>query len=148
MKRKSFTIYTGYFGQIKKYHNPISIANTDPSWFIGDRCEELAPGDWLWEWKRRAQKWNSKEEHDILKKEYIERYNEQLKKLFKSSQDLKMFLMKKFPTKEIITLCCYERAPIHMFNSLEINKDFCHRHIITEWIKGWGFCGGEYKPWN
>lgn len=107
-------IYTSYFSS-KKYNkeNGISIARYNKFW-DGDSYYLLFPSVCLLTWWKHmpANFQQSKEYQDQYKKAF---YEETLSKLdpHKVAKDL-----------EGKVLLCYEKS-----------EDFCHRHIIRDWLK-------------
>lgn len=107
-------IYTGYFAKLKKYKEagltPISIAGKTPI-------------EGLIEWKFFAPSWSifkSWKDKMIDNSEYEERFiSERLEVLNK--EEVKEILLS-IPNP---ILLCYEKP-----------SDFCHRHIVADWIKG------------
>ena len=132
-------IYTSYFGKIKSLPGniiPISICGKAPDWYEGLQYKKLAPKyDFFIKWK---------ENHD--NDYYIKCFNEQvLDKLDaqKVVQELNnlidgiMLNPKIFHDKSLIpdiALICYEKP-----------SDFCHRHLVADWLNKNGF---ECKEWS
>lgn len=131
-------IYTTYFDNLKNLPEniiPISICGKAPDWYKGLQYKKLAPKyDFFMKWK---------ETHDD--EYYVKCYKEQvLNKLdrIKIAMELDnlMFLealaIDKFNLKSIPTfaLVCYEKP-----------ADFCHRHLVAEWLKEAGF---EVEEWE
>lgn len=113
------TIYTGYFAQLKKYQElgltPVSIARYSPSWFTGYCLKELAPSDSLLKGYKDGV--ITVEEY---RKQYLQhletvRWTEVLRRLEKYAPDGAV-------------LCCYEKP-----------NDFCHRHILSEYMRESGY---------
>ena len=108
-------IYTGYYAKLKKYQEagltPISIAGKAPNFYSGIQYKKFAPS---WD---IFSKWKSGEIDNF---QYTERFNQEiLGKLDK--EEVKTFL-NSFETD--IILLCYEKS-----------GDFCHRHIVANWIE-------------
>lgn len=108
-------IYTGYYAKLKKYEEagltPISIAGKAPEFYKGIQFKKFAPS---WD---IFSKWKSGEINNF---QYTERFkSEVLDKL--SKVEIKNFL-DSFETD--IILLCYEKS-----------GDFCHRHIVADWIE-------------
>lgn len=109
-------LHTSYFAKVKHlrqmgFTNLVCVAGYAPKFFFdvdGARfMPDLAPRkDWFWEWKNKhlSNDW------------YIEKYNETV-------------LSKLNPNKVIedlgdnAVMLCYEKP-----------GDFCHRHLIADWI--------------
>ena len=108
-------IYTGYYARLKKYEEAgltsISIAGKAPEFYKGIQYKVFAPS---WD---IFSKWKSGEINNF---QYTDRFNQEiLGKLNK--EDVRTFL-DSFETD--IILLCYEKS-----------GDFCHRHIVADWIE-------------
>lgn len=107
-KNKPVLIYTSSYGNYKRWpktHRPICISRWPPTWFRGELNMLLAPSkELLWEMK------NGK----ISVYDYTIRFNQQLAAL-----DPKLIM------NDIQNglLLCYETK-----------KDFCHRHLVADWL--------------
>lgn len=104
-------IHTSYFANIKKLPKhilPISISRFPPKWFEGDTDLSLAPSEELL---------IGYKEGKINEVEYEKIYRTQLEKL--NPEDYKKY--------ENSALCCFEKV-----------GDFCHRHILADWLKSHG----------
>lgn len=109
-------IYTSYFAKVKQlqesgFNNLVCVAGYAPKFFYDTPnarfYPDLAPRkDWFWEWKNKhlSNDW------------YIAKYNETV-------------LSKLNPEKVVedlgdnAVMLCYEKP-----------GDFCHRHLIADWI--------------
>jgi len=104
---------TSYFAKVRNLYgaNLISIALKTPPGFKGTIYTRLAPTYEL------LNKWKNKK---INEREYIEEYLQILNKLdpHKIYQQL----------GEDAILLCYEKS-----------GDFCHRHIVADWFKKYGY---------
>lgn len=116
-------IYTSYFAKLKDLPDniiPISICGKAPNWYKGLQYKKLAPKyDFFMKWK---------ETHD--NDYYIKCYNEQvLNKLdvINVVRDL-ICIVPEDTTGEYICLVCYEKP-----------GDFCHRHLVADWLSKNGF---------
>lgn len=121
-------IYTSYFAKLKSLPDnivPISICAKAPDWYKGLQYKKLAPKyDFFMKWK---------ETHD--NEYYIRCFNEQvLNKLdiLNVIRDL-IDLAPGDMTGKTICLVCYEKP-----------GDFCHRHLVADWLNKNGF---ECKEW-
>lgn len=119
MSKMKFDIYTGYYSQMKKYRQmelvPVSIAYLTPQWYIGEVCFELAPSRTL------LMKWKQGEiTEEGYKKQYIQQLDNdvQWSKVWKKLKQISA----KYDNSDLV-LCCYEKA-----------GDFCHRHILAEYL--------------
>lgn len=115
-------MYTGYFAKIKTYEKagliPIAICGGIPKWYKGLWYKKLAP-KWSFfnEWKNGA-------EHKGDNDYYIHHFNnEVLDKLsiLQVIEDLQKIANTKDTDK--IILLCYEKP-----------GDFCHRHLVADWL--------------
>ena len=116
-------IYTTYFAKLKSLPKdiiPISICGKAPTGYKGLEYKKLAPKyDFFMKWK---------ETHD--NDYYIKCYNEQvLSKL--DPKQVFVDLIELTPsdiTFPKIALVCYEKS-----------GDFCHRHLVAEWLRQNGY---------
>lgn len=120
-------IYTSYFAKLKslpKNVHPISICGKAPDWYKGKQYKKLAPKyDFFMKWK---------ETHD--NDYYIKCYKEQvLDKL--NVEDVIYDLVGILDVNEDIdiVLLCYEKP-----------TDFCHRHLVADWLNKNGIPCEEY----
>lgn len=133
-------IYTSYFAKLKSLPDnviPISICAKAPSWYKGIQYKKLAPKyDFFIKWK---------EDHD--NGYYIEHFNSEVLKhlnIWKVLDDLQVSLPEEVKMKMQspvwrnkdwhIVLMCYEKP-----------TDFCHRHLVADWLVSKGICCEEYK---
>ena len=114
-------IYTSYFAKLKKLPNdviPISICAKVPSWYNGLEYKKLAPSyDILMQYKS-----NPNEEL------YIKRFKEEILNKRISTQTVLDLLalvgnFKGLNYSPDICLLCYEKP-----------TDFCHRHLVADWL--------------
>ena len=116
-------IYTSYFAKLKDLPDniiPISICGKAPDWYKGLQYKKLAPKYGFF------MKWKETHDNDY----YIKCYNEQvLNKLdaINVVRDL-TYIVSKDTTGEYICLVCYEKP-----------GDFCHRHLVADWLSKNGF---------
>ena len=122
-------IYTSYFGKLKSLPKnivPVAICGSLPEWYHGAWYKKLAP---TWKiWKH----WN--ETHDKIR--YRETYFPVvLAKLNQDTvvQELNEFI-RNYPLGTEIALICYEKP-----------EDFCHRHLVAEWLQEAGYQVQEYN---
>ena len=125
-------IYTSYFAKLKSLPDniiPISICSKAPEWYKGLQYKKLAPKyDFFIKWK---------ENHD--NDYFIKCFNEQVLEQLNYNDVIRELLMlvgnykglNYFPN---ICLICYEKP-----------SDFCHRHLVAEWLRENGFNCEEYK---
>ena len=132
-------IYTSYFAKLKSLPEhiiPISICGKAPDWYKGLQYKKLAPKyDFFMKWK---------ENHD--NDYYIKCFNEQVlnklsaeqtvKELYKLTSNM-VLNPKLFSDRSLvpdIALICYEKP-----------SDFCHRHLVADWLNKNGV---ECKEWQ
>lgn len=121
-------MYTGYFAKLKKYQEaglvPVSIALKSPDWYHGFEYKKLAPNwDILSAWKSG--------EHEGDVDYYTKHFEEALDTL--RPEDV-IIELKQFGLLQDIILLCYEKP-----------DDFCHRHLVANWLNKNGLYVTEYK---
>ena len=124
-------IYTSYFAKIKELENnniiPISICGKAPDWYKGLQYKKLAPKyGFFMEWKRN---------HD--NDYYIEHFQtEVLDQLYATDVvlDFSRLLYGFNVGENDIALICYEKP-----------SDFCHRHLVAEWLNQNGYKCEEWR---
>ena len=123
-------IYTSYFGNLKSLPEniiPISICGKAPDWYKGLQYKKLAPKyDFFMKWK---------ENHD--NDYYIEHFQKEVLDILDPSivvMELKHLCDKSMYSNIDIALICYEKP-----------DDFCHRHLVTQWLIDGGY---ECKEWK
>lgn len=136
-------IYSGYFSGIKKhdYPTPISITLSPPKWWTGPEASFLAPGKWLWHWKEKCASRSNAESIDDYMKLYMSTTllgihpNDVFERLFKISDG------------NDCTIVCYEKPEIGecIPQQLEVGKTFCHRHIVTAYLRFGGYESYEFS---
>lgn len=109
-------MFTGYFAKCSFYREnglkPVSIARVTPQGMYNVPClVELAPSYSL----IQAIKTGA-----ITEEEYTEAYKRMLSKLDK--QEI-LSKLSEFGDPNKLVLCCYEKP-----------EDFCHRHIVADWL--------------
>ena len=117
-------IYTSYFAKLKSLPDnivPISICGKAPDWYKGLQYKKLAPKyDFFMKWK---------ENHD--NDYYIKCFNKQVLDKLKSEvvvAELSKMAGNSNNNFEHIYLICYEKP-----------SDFCHRHLVVDWLNEEGF---------
>jgi len=114
-------IYTSYFGNLKALSKsdivPISIARWSPKWYEGHKLLYVAPTPFMLK-------------ADITREEYIAEYNRILK-----HTDIKFFVkrLEEIGCGKDVALLCYEKP-----------DDFCHRHLLAEYMNGLGYNVEEF----
>ena len=122
-------IYTTYFAKLKhlpKNIIPISICGKAPVGYKGLEYKKLAPKyDFFMEWKRTGN-------NDY----YIKCFNEQvLDKLDALKTLLELSEIAGFQNRfNDICLVCYEKP-----------SDFCHRHLVADWLNKHGYECKEFE---
>lgn len=107
-------IYTSYFGNSKKLQQAgvkvIGISLYPPRWFNGISLKQVAPTKSILFANGQTQE------------DYTRRYRSEVLSL----QDMQQFLktVEQASEGQDVALCCYEKP-----------EDFCHRHILADWIK-------------
>lgn len=121
-------IYTSYFAKLKSLPSnftPVSICIIPPAWYKGLQYKKLAPKyDFFMKWK---------ETHD--NDFYVNCFNNQVLNTLDASTVVKelLSLLPKDQTNQTLCLLCYEKP-----------SDFCHRHLVADWLTRNGF---ECKEW-
>ena len=133
-------IYTSYFANIKNLPNDtitIAICGKVPEWYSGAQYKKLAP---KWSFFKV---WKETKDNDY----YIEHFQKEvLDKLDPAKIILELTKMAQNRTyagihTHNIALICYEKP-----------SDFCHRHLVANWINKWykkcGLEDAEVKEWS
>lgn len=124
-------IYTTYFAKLKTLPKdviPISICGKVPAGYTGLQYKKLAPKyDFFMKWK---------ETHD--NEYYIKCYNEQVLSTLNCDDVIKDLLILAGNFKGLnylpdICLVCYEKS-----------SDFCHRHLVADWLRSNGYQCEEF----
>jgi hypothetical protein len=117
-------IYTTYFAQLRNLPEniiPVSICGKVPNWYKGLQYKKLAPKyDFFMEWKKN---------HD--NDYYIKCFNEQVLGALNATDvilDLSRMIYSFNVGESDICLVCYEKP-----------DDFCHRHLVAQWLCANGF---------
>lgn len=117
-------IYTSYFAKANKLPEnivPISISAKPPKGYKGLQYKKLAPTyQILMDWKASGNA-----------DEYIEAYDEEVLCCHKPAKVV-VELMQLSEGKDV-ALLCFEKP-----------EDFCHRHLVAEWLTKAGFECHEY----
>ena len=112
-------IYTSYFAKLSKIPKemvPVSICAKAPPWFQGLEYKKLAPS------------------YSILMKYTQDKNEEDYVKAFESEILAKLnpyqvvVELKRMADGRDIALLCYEKP-----------SDFCHRHLVADWLTKTGF---------
>lgn len=119
-------IYTSYFAKIKKspwYYTPVSICAKPPNGYSGLEYKKLAPSySILMEYKRAPDK-----------EQYIKRFESEILDKLNPHDVVKDLLaltgnLKGLDYGPEILLVCYEKP-----------SDFCHRHLVANWLNEYGY---------
>lgn len=121
-------IYTSYFAKLSKLPaniTPIAICGKLPEWYKGIQYKKLAP------------KWSFfsvwKETHD--NDYYVEHFCKEVLYPLNADDVIKdLYELAEKSQDEDIVLICYERP-----------GDFCHRHLVANWLRNQGYPVEEYK---
>lgn len=124
-------IYTSYFAKIKELEKngitPISICARAPDWYKGLQYKKLAPKyDFFMKWK---------ENHD--NDYYVKCFNEQVLSsldILNVIRDFIDMMPDRSSGSSSIALICYEKP-----------SDFCHRHLVADWLNENGFKCEEWS---
>ena len=118
-------IYTSYFAKMKylpKDIIPVSICGKAPDWYTGLQYKKLAPKyDFFMQYKQ-----DHNEEH------YNQCFQEQVLEPLSFSQVIAE--LETLSQGKDVCLLCYEKS-----------EDFCHRHLVGEWIRQNGYSCVEYS---
>ena len=121
-------IYTSYFAKLSKLPaniTPIAICGKSPEWYKGIQYKKLAP------------KWSFfsvwKQTHD--NEYYIKHFNEEVLNTLNVETVIKeLYSLAGKNQDNDIVLICYEKP-----------GDFCHRHLVANWLTRNGYPVEEYK---
>ena len=112
-------IYTSYFAKLKKFpenFQPIAICQFPPKWYTGPSIKIFSPNqDILLRYKGGQ----------LNEEEYTKLYQQQL-----SNINISYYIEKIFSI-------CKKKTPI--FLCYEKSKDFCHRHILADYLNNLGY---------
>lgn len=116
-------IYTTYFAKLKSLPKdiiPISICGRAPSGYNGPSYRAVAPKyDFFMQWKATG-------DNDY----YIKCFKEQVLDTLNPARVVAelYYQIGKAPCSCDIALVCYEKP-----------SDFCHRHLVADWLKEHGY---------
>ncbi len=106
-------IYTSYFGNLRKLKEkniiPISIALWNPKWYTGLTCKEVAPKPYMLNDNLTEEQYTEMYKRNVLSQRYPNSIIESIRRLSQNRD---------------CALLCYEKP-----------GDFCHRHILAEYLK-------------
>jgi len=116
-------VYTSYFGNLKQLSKagimPISIARYSPRWYNGPRYTDVSPTGYML---------SGACSHE----EYLKKYEEILNRLQPAAV---LEVVARISRGQDVALCCYEKP-----------GDFCHRHLLSEWLRKNGYDVKEWEP--
>jgi uncharacterized protein YeaO (DUF488 family) len=117
-------IYTSYFANLKNLELAglycVSICNKVPTFFKGPNIESVAPTNSILSEIKKSEHTAEDEER------YKQRYINEVLCAYRFHPEYLINLLTYFSSQEDnkdIALLCYERP-----------EDFCHRHILAEWL--------------
>lgn len=135
-------IYTSYFAKLNKLPKnvfPVAICGKVPDWYTGARYTKLAPKYYLllnWKYNHNDDEYAKRFCSTTLAHLDIDRVLTDLQMLMPDDIIRQMQSPVVRNPDWHIALICYEKP-----------SDFCHRHLVRNWIKGHGYeCkefGGE-----
>lgn len=136
-------IYTSYFANIKKLPPDmitVSISAKAPSWYEGFEYKNLSPSySILMEYKAGKDEnlYIKRFKGEILNKRNSGKVIEELYDLLDDNQKylLSVCNCPSWENNRInICLLCYEKP-----------DDFCHRHLVSEWLREYGYQVKEFN---
>ena len=121
-------IYTSYFAKLSKLPpniTPIAICGKSPEWYKGFEYKKLAP-----KWSFFSE-WKKTHDHDF----YIKHFNNEVLAPINASRVVEeLYMLIEKNQDEDIVLICYEKP-----------TDFCHRHLVADWLTQNGYPVNEYQ---
>ena len=134
-------IYTSYFAKLKELEEnnitPISICGKEPDWYKGLQYKKLAPKyDFFMEWKK-----NHNNDY------YIEHFQSEVLNhldVIRTITELHLLLPEEIKEKIKSDICFSKDYHIALI-CYEKPSDFCHRHLVAEWLENAGF---KCKEWD
>ena len=123
-------IYTSYFANLKRLPSsviPISICGKAPDWYNGLQYKKLAPKyGFFMEWKQNH-------DNDFYIKCFYEQVLNHLD-VIKVYDELYALAGMRGLKQYDICLICYEKP-----------SNFCHRHLVSDWLNKNGIACEEWK---
>ena len=123
-------IYTSYFAKLKSLPEniiPISICGKAPDWYKGLQYKKLAPKyGFFMEWKKNH-------DNNYYIKCFSEQVLDKLNVLTVTRDLIDLVNSTEDHIGKEIALICYEKP-----------SDFCHRHLVAEWLNSNGIQCKEY----
>lgn len=133
-------IYTSYFAKLKSLPDnivPISICAKAPDWYKGLQYKKLAPKyDFFMKWK---------ENHD--NDYYIEHFQKEVLDYLNITKTLhELHLLLPYEVKVDIQSSIWSNSDYHIaLICYEKPSDFCHRHLVADWLNKNGIECKEYE---
>lgn len=126
-------MFTGYFAKLDSYKaaglTAVSICGKAPEWYDGFQYKKVAPKiGFFMEWKNGSHKGDNAYYVDHFKREVLDTLN---------ADDVVNDLAKYCDDIDKLVLLCYEKP-----------GDFCHRHLVSEWLTMKGHHCVEYTEPN
>ena len=115
-KQRIFTSYFGNERHIPKEVKRISICLSPPKGWVGAECKDLAP---TWD---ILNAWRSSKKDSSAEEAYTKAFKGEI--LREENFMLIMWKLAKLAQGRDVVLLCYEKP-----------SDFCHRHIVAQWIR-------------
>lgn len=136
-------IYTTYFAQLRNLPSnvvPISICRFPPQWFHGLEYLKLAPS-WsiLKRWKDGTKDCNAVQEYiqdfrgQVLNSLSVVRVLDEIQVSIPNEIKAKMQSPVWRNDEWHVALVCYEKP-----------SDFCHRHLVSQWLRDAGYVCKEW----
>lgn len=133
-------IYTSYFAKLKSLPEnvtPISICGKAPDWYKGAQYKKLAPKfDFFMKWKET-------QDNDY----YVEHFQNEVLNTIKFDRTLmQLHLLLPYEVREKIKSSVWTSPDYHIaLICYEKPGDFCHRHLVADWLKNNGVECKEYE---
>lgn len=143
-------IYTSYFGRLKyllsEGYIPVAICGKSPEWYDGLEYKKLAPSYNIWKGLKidgcSEEDYTIRFKNEILAKLNPEEVVKDLIVLVGNSIGLQYagsigqinVYHDSLKSSDKIVLLCYEK-----------NGEFCHRHLVSEWLKINGYTVEEVE---
>lgn len=127
-------IYTSYFGKMRKFPEnvfPVAICLFPPSWYRGVCYMDLTPTFELlinWKVERDYDMYTERFDSEILGSLDADQVVAKLQLLLPDEMRRKMQSPVYRNPDYHIALMCYERP-----------DDFCHRHLVSNWLRQHGY---------
>lgn len=122
-------IYTSYFANLRNLPKeiiPVSICGKAPDWYTGAQYKKLAPKYWFFK------EWKENHDNDF----YIQNFEKEVLNPLDAKKvlwEIAKLLPDDKPVQDIVLLC-YEKP-----------ADFCHRHLVADWLRKNGIACKEFE---